>query len=104
MSDENVAYHVTPTKNVKRILAKGLDPKIPLEGDVEGVYLFPDKITMQDALMNWLGDKFEEDEKLTSLKVDLTRVERPIESDVGYEIRVIGGIPPEAISIDQYDI
>src|SRR5208282_6194720 len=67
-------YHVTPTANVPRIMSEGL---IPQRGPRSkrmadhGIFLFEDMETMEDALSNWLGDEFEEDEPLTLLGVEL---------------------------------
>lgn len=71
---EAVMFHVTPTKNVKSIMSSGLIPKIgksskKMEKET-GIYLFPSREDAEDALMNWLGDEFGENEKLSLLSVD----------------------------------
>ncbi len=68
------AYHVTPFKNLVSILEKGL---IPNMGDRSNrrkesrnlVYLFPCIDDMENALTNWLGDEFEDEERLVLLKI-----------------------------------
>ncbi|RLB36382.1 MAG: hypothetical protein DRH30_15040 [Deltaproteobacteria bacterium] len=91
------AYHVTERRFLSSILDAGIRSRKP-EGDVRGVYLFPSVAAMEDALMGWFGDKLP-DGPITVLKVDLSKISSPIESDVGYELRVMGDIPPEAITV-----
>ena len=73
--------------------------------DVRGVYLFKTKIAVEDALMNWLGDRFPEDARLDLLKVDVEGVvERDTFSAAGFEIISKRPIPPEYVSIEQKNI
>ena len=47
-----IGIHVTHGKYLRSILKKGLVPKSPTMGndqDDEGVYFFPDEVTLQDA-------------------------------------------------------
>lgn len=67
-------YHVTLSENVSSIMKKGL---IPIQGersaklDDYGIFMFGDKSHMEDALVNWLGDEFDEDDELTVLIINL---------------------------------
>lgn len=95
-----IAYHITPTKNLKRIMSVGLNPKLgkrskKIAGEQAGIYLFPDKDSAEDALMNWLGDEFDEDEELTLLSVNIDGLKTA--SGAGYEIIVKDIIDPSRI-------
>jgi hypothetical protein len=104
-SSNNFYYHVTPAENVESILEKGLLPKSPEDiKDKKAVYLFPDKATAEEALMNWLGDRFE-DEDLALLKIDKSVLQEQeikiIPGEVGYEVMSLQPIPREAISVEE---
>lgn len=81
LNDYNTEYyHVTLSKNVKSILNKGLIPKLgerSLEiGEKEKlIFLFPSEEDMECAVMQWLGDwyedKYGENVKLSCLKINL---------------------------------
>lgn len=67
-------FHVTPSVNLPSILAHGLIPQAgprsqQIKGD-HGIYLFSSREDAVDAVMNWLGDEFG-DEDLTLLSVRL---------------------------------
>lgn len=65
-------YHVTRKSNLSNILKKGIIPNQPTdwEDQEKGVYLFRDKNSAEDAVMNWLGDRYEENEKLVLLTIN----------------------------------
>jgi hypothetical protein len=93
-------YHITPTKNVESIMRNGLQPSIPKDmNDVEGVYLFLSVEAAEEALMNWLGDRFDEDEDLTMLKVDSSGVTSTSQKNAEYEIIANNKIEPQFVSI-----
>jgi hypothetical protein len=100
-------YHVTPTKNVPSIMSEGLKPQQGSRSERmtdHGIFLFKDMEDMEDALVNWLGDEFEEDESLTLLGVEL-----PLDADiapeaVGFEVNVLSPIPPQYIQIVSEDL
>ena len=95
-------YHITPAKNVSKILKKGLDPKKPQEyDDEEGVYLFKSKSDVEDAVTNWLGDKFDEDEDLALLEIDGNFVKTVSQGGAGYEVIVKHAIPAKAIKLSK---
>ena len=65
-------YHVTPTRNVFDILEQGLRPCIgprsqELGEEVPRIYVFTRLDALEDALGNWLGEAFDEDEPLSIL-------------------------------------
>jgi hypothetical protein len=71
-----VYYHVTPTENLNSILYKGLISRLgerssKIEDESDGVFLFGSKEEATDAVMNWLGDEFEENEPLSLLKISI---------------------------------
>jgi hypothetical protein len=71
--DERYVYHVTAKKNLPSIKSQGILPSAltPVDiGDKPAVFLFKDKIEMEDAVGNWLGDKFDEDEPLVCLTIN----------------------------------
>lgn len=98
--NENVnskyAYHVTSRKNLKSIMKKGLEPRIPEDygenGDIKGVYLFKTLEDTENALFNWLGERIEEIEEETGkeydeivLKVDISGLQEKLLDTVEYE-------------------
>lgn len=90
-------YHVTLSANVPAILGEGLIPTAPSDmEDEKGIYLFLDKISAEDAVMNWLGDRFEEDEELALLTLSGEGLDvHP--TTAGYEVISYDPIPPENI-------
>ena len=98
-SQRTFYYHITKTTNVPFILKQGLIPKKPTDfEDVEGVYLFKSIEDAEDAVMNWLGDRFDEDEELTLLKIDSTGIKKT-EQGAAYEIISKEKIEPQFLSI-----
>ena len=102
-------YHITPSKNLKTILAKGL---IPQKGErsrkildeKSAIYCFPDKNSMEDAVMNWLGDEFDEDEALALLEIDTTGLQGQVTDGAEYEIAITSKIPVENIRVLSKDL
>jgi hypothetical protein len=94
-------YHVTPTKNLKSIAKQGLVPTVgdrtsQIAGEKSGIYVFPDKVSAEDAVMNWLGDEFD-DEPLTMLKINISGLENNITKGADYELIVGTTIEPKRI-------
>ena len=101
-------YHVTPTKNLQSIAKNGLTPNLgdrsnKISGEVKGIYVFPDKVSAEDAVMNWLGDEFE-DEHLTMLKIDISDLENNIQKGADYELIVNTIIEPKRIKKVNIDL
>ena len=72
----NYFYHVTPISNYDSIMEFGLIPKIgersKLINDEKGIYLFHQYEDCLYALMNWLGEEYEDtNEKLITLRISL---------------------------------
>lgn len=100
-------FHVTPIGNLESILANGLVPQIGKRskeiGEVQArIYLFSKFEEMENALMNWLGEAFEESEELGILQIDLPN-DFPIKTEVDsngdefYESYAYDVIPPNFI-------
>jgi hypothetical protein len=104
-------FHVTPTDNVPNIKLHGLIPSKgerseQAEEDREGIFLFANINDAIDAIYNWLGDEFDEEEQLSMLRITMTRsivkglnIHHDGLSYVSYDI-----ISPEYISIENIEI
>jgi pyrimidine deaminase RibD-like protein len=100
-TEPKFVYHVTPTKNLKSIAKQGLTPTVgdrtsQIAGEKSGIYVFPDQVSAEDAVMNWLGDEFD-DEPLTMLKIDISGLENNISKGADYELIVDTIIEPKRI-------
>ena len=97
-------YHVTTQCNLTGIKASGLFPKIGPRSTLAGettpyIYLFRDYAEMEDAVMNWLGDKLDDDQ-LVLCEIELTEaIERTlVYKKNSYEVLCPVGIPADCIS------
>lgn len=95
-------FHVTPARNIDAILASGLIPAIgerstELGEAAPAIYLFPTIEDAEDAVGNWLGESFDEDEELALFAVDITDI--PYVQEVEWEI-----IVSEAVSADRMEV
>ena len=95
-------YHVTPVCNLGSIMRFGLVPVIGKRSracgeGIAGVYLFSSREDVDTALVNWLGDEFEDDIALAVLKVECENV---VPGDVAYEFVCFETVVPENISLD----
>lgn len=102
-------YHVTSQEALASIRQHGLIPQIgqsagACEEAHPGVYLFTDRVSLEDALMNWLGDvlseRLGEDAALAIVEVSLTDEEaRSLESSIAaYEVISRVTITPEHLT------
>ena len=96
---EGVLYHVAKKRNLRSIERNGLRVMVPrdMEGEEAGVYLFRSRKDAEEALMNWLGDRFDEDEELVLIKVDDRYVDEVSSDAAGYEVISKKAIPKEGI-------
>jgi len=100
-----IYYHVTLTSNIASILENGLNPSTPDDmEDENGVYMFRSLDDVHNALMNWLGERYEdrygEDIDLAILSIDSRGVSnKKFNQSVGYEIMSYNRIPPEFIRV-----
>lgn len=102
-------YHVTPSENLDNILTSGLVPQVgnrsrKIIGEKSAIYCFPDKDSMEDAMMNWLGDEFDEDEPLALLEIDSTGLDGHVTDGAEYEVAITSVIPPQNIRIISRDL
>jgi hypothetical protein len=99
-----IYYHVTPRRNLQNIKKTGLVPQVgersALLGEDSGIFLFGDLDAMETALMQWLGDAFDEDEDLVVLEIALPDG-FPVEEtpNAGFESSTSEVIPPEYITV-----
>lgn len=93
-----LTFHVTPTINIPSILERGLVISTPkdMEAELKAVYLFPDYDSMENAVINWFGDRFDADIPLSLLTIDSKNLILS-HNDVGYEVLSFNTIPPETI-------
>jgi len=98
-----ILYHVTPTRNVKSILAKGLVPSIGARSSQieteSNLFFFPSREAAEDAVMNWLGDELPEDEPLALLAVNSNGLEGKFTPGAEYEFTVSSPVPPQNIKV-----
>ena len=78
-------FHVTPRKNLSAIQKEGLlaqigDRSQEAKEEAEAVFLFPSKEDMDNALLNWLGEAFEE-EDTEAEAVAVSEEEAPVEPE-----------------------
>lgn len=97
-------YHLTYTKNLPDIMQAGLRPQIgdrssKVEGEHPAVFCFPDIATLEDAMMNWLGDEFDEDEQLALLEIDTRNLTGEFTPNAEYEVAITSMIPPSRIKV-----
>lgn len=88
-TEKKIAYHVTPRKNVSNILSNGLIPSNT--GDnyykEKRIYLFPTRDAVDDAMQDWLGQRFSgEDDMLSLLAVDVTGLDIKNDFDEWYTL------------------
>ena len=106
--EEKFAYHVTNRKNLKSIMKRGLEPRVPHDygnnGDTKGVYLFKTIDDTKNALYNWLGERIEEWEEETGkvydevvLKINIDGLEEHLIDSVEYEWTCLVVIEPSRI-------
>lgn len=94
-------YHVTYKKKLPSIMSRGLIPSEPTENtDVRGVYLFKSQEDAKEALVNWLGERYRENEDLVLLEIracDVTAIS--IKDAADYEIIATNVISPDYIEV-----
>jgi hypothetical protein len=98
LDDKQLLWHITSKRNLKSIKKHGILPKIPADmtDEKEGVYLFKSYHDAEDAVVNWLGDRFDEDDDLVAIGIDPIGV-RIEKSAADYEIFSTSPIPSENI-------
>lgn len=102
-------YHVTPASNIKSIMKKGLLPRVGERsaqlGERKAVFLFPTMEDAEEAVGNWLGDEFDDEENLALLEITLDSDDENLlkeeddDSVAGYECIYLAVIPPSKIKV-----
>lgn len=101
MTIQNIKYHVTPKKNVQKILRQWLVPKVgdrskELWEPTPRIYLFNTQDEAWDGLANWLWDCFDDDVVFALLEVDISWFECTHEA---FETQICVPIPPDKIKV-----
>src|ERR1051326_3802642 len=91
-------YHLTPARNLPRILQQGLVPKIGVRArktrePVPAIYLFPTIEDAEDALVGCMESEFSENTRMALLAVEVPAGATEIEG-AGYERVLTSPIPP----------
>ena len=100
--EDRVLYHVTPTRNLPKIMQQGLVPRIGararrLGEPIKGIYLFRSESDAESGVMNWLGDEFGEARlALLAVKVPPGAAEA---TGAGYETVLTEPIAPDRITV-----
>lgn len=94
-------YHVTLPENVPSILEHGLQPRIGENSSdcgerIPTVFCFPSREYCDEALGQWMGELFDEDEELVILEIKPEKL--PGRSDVPFEVAFERAIPAEEIN------
>lgn len=97
-------FHITRAKDVPSILASGLEPRIGPRSRrvcefIPAVFLFKDRNSIEDGVMNWLGDFFKEDEPLAILEINIPSEYTLADSPHSWEIKLYDLIPPQYITL-----
>lgn len=98
LEKSQVAYHVTPKRNLPRIKREGIKPKLGPRSKTYGestaaIFLYPTLIDVEDGLANWLGDELE-DMEIVVLELDITGLAQKREA---FEIQVTEPIQADRI-------
>jgi hypothetical protein len=90
---EQYVYHVTRKKNIPSLKKHGIQPRTPedMEGEREAIYLFPTIEDRDTALGQWFGMRYDDEEELVSLKIDVRGL--TLVPDAPYEVLCFETIP-----------
>lgn len=101
-------YHVTLASNLPSILERGLIPAVGPRSAAFGeekpaVYFFRSLDDVEDALVNWLGEEFDEDERIIVIEARLPD-DASIEEEA-FETRVRSIVPPCVLRVmDDFEL
>lgn len=101
-------YHVTPVRNLKKIMQDGLIPRHGVRSHrisepTPAIYLFPSLADVDDAINGWMGNNFSDEARLALLAVTVP-LDISMHSDVEYERAIHSPIPPENIRVLTRDL
>jgi hypothetical protein len=98
-----VLYHVTEKSDLQDILTQGLVPKLGPRSIEAGesnpaIFLFPDIEDMDNALMNWMGECWDEDDDTELVALEITLDDNfPLVQTAGWEYMSLNPIEPSCI-------
>lgn len=101
-----LVYHITPTRNIDKILNIGLEPRCGTRSTSCGeknktIWVFPDISSLEYGIDNWLENMFSEKTKLSLLEILIIDDNLNI---LGYEANILNIIPAENIRVITRDI
>ena len=98
-----IGYHITPRRNINKILSKGFIAKRPrdMKSDAKAVYCFYSIDDLNNALNNWYLDRYSENTKFAVFEVDIS--EYSTIEGAEYEHVIPNDIPANKI-VDYYTI
>jgi hypothetical protein len=101
---DKILYHVTPAENVRNILRNGLVPGKGARSQSyneqdDAIYCFGSKLEVEDALMNWLGNEFDDDQQLALLQINATHIPFSQTRHAEYEYTITTPVPPNVITL-----
>jgi len=97
-------FHVTTSSNYEKIRQIGLMPQIgPRSATAKEctakIYFFVDRDVLEEAVLNWLGDEFEEEEELVELKITDNADKFHCLDNVQWEVTTTHRIKPSSIEL-----
>lgn len=93
-------FHVTRESDLESIMRQGLFPRTGERSELLGepvpaIYAFPDKDALENAMLNWLGQEYEEyDGDLVYLEIE---TDITFKKDVEWEVIFYDPIPVQDI-------
>lgn len=105
-------YHATLKENIDSIMHQGIQPQIGenskvIGEEIERVYLFNTLEDLINALGQWFGDLFDDDDELIIFEIEIDPKDYHLYTpDDLYESYYYQTIPPHAIKAiyDEYEI
>lgn len=107
MSDR-IVWHITTAESLAAIQLEGLVPAIGPRSQACGetdaaIYFFDSPEDIANAMDNWLGESFDDDQQIALLEVDLPQGICVAEG-AGFEVVVLDPIPASAIRVLSADL
>lgn len=110
LSFRGYLFHVTPARQLASIFEHGLTPACGDRSqacgeDGDRIYFFTSFAALNDALMNWMGDAFGEDECLAVLAVHRCGIaDLSVTDGAEYEAASVHPVLPQALTLITRDI
>lgn len=101
--DQNVFYHICDDEHLESILRGGLlvqqGPRSQQLEEEPSVFLFRTEDEASDAVMNWMGDEFDEDSILDLLQITLPSNFPLVNNPEAGEVISQRDIPPRFVKL-----